>query len=103
MVKNNVWIPIKLQDFPKDTKVLTTTWACKLKYNGRKRARINARGYEQINWVHYDESSIHAPVTNNASVRIIMIMALMVGWNGLINDVQGAFLKGKLDQKKEKM
>ena len=103
MIKNNVWTPVKLQDLPKDTKVLTTTWACKLKSNGTKRARINARGFEQIDGIHYDESSIHAPVTNDASVRVIMIMALMAGWNGLINDVQGAFLKGELNQETEKM
>eukprot|EP00957_Ditylum_brightwellii_P074019 5624499-Ditylum_brightwellii.AAC.1 len=32
-----------------------------------------------------------------------MVMALMAGWSGLIIDVQGAFLKGELDQKKGKM
>ena len=103
MKKNNVWVPRKLEDLPKDTKVLTTTWACKLKSNGTKRARINARGYEQIDGMHYDESSIHAPVTNDASVRIIMVMALMAGWDGLIDDVQGAFLKRELNQKTERM
>ena len=103
MVTNNVWRPIKLSELPKDTKILTSTWACKLKSNGRKRARLNARGYEQIDGIHYDGSSIHAPVTNDTSVRTVMVLALMAGWTGLINDVQGAFLKGKLDQETEKM
>ena len=93
MIKNNVWIPVKLQDLLKDTKLLTTTWAYKLKSNERKRARINSRGYKQINRVHYNESSIHSPVTNDISFCIIMIMALMAGCNGLINDVQGDFLR----------
>ena len=83
--------------------MLTTTWACKLKSNGRKRARINARGYEQIDGIHYDESSIHAPVTNDTSARFIIVMALMTWWSGLINDVQGAFLKGELNQETERM
>lgn len=48
MIKNNVWVPIKLQDLSKDTKLLTTTWACKFNSNVKKRSRINARGYEQI-------------------------------------------------------
>ena len=32
-----------------------------------------------------------------------MVMALMAGWSGLINDVQGAFLKGELNQETERM
>ena len=32
-----------------------------------------------------------------------MVMALMAGWNGLINDVQGAFLKGELNQETKPM
>eukprot|EP00957_Ditylum_brightwellii_P114964 8768136-Ditylum_brightwellii.AAC.1 len=61
MVANNVWRPIKLSELPKNTKILMTTWACKLKSNGCKRARLNARGYEQIDGIHYDGSAIHAP------------------------------------------
>eukprot|EP00957_Ditylum_brightwellii_P196591 14978675-Ditylum_brightwellii.AAC.3 len=34
MVTNKVWCPIKLSELPKGTKILTTTWACKLKSNG---------------------------------------------------------------------
>ena len=30
-------------------------------------------------------------------------MALMTWWSGLINDVQGAFLKGELNQETERM
>eukprot|EP00957_Ditylum_brightwellii_P160422 12212936-Ditylum_brightwellii.AAC.1 len=43
MVNNKVWRPMKLRDLPKGTKVLTMTWACKLKSNGTKWARINGR------------------------------------------------------------
>eukprot|EP00957_Ditylum_brightwellii_P033955 2572118-Ditylum_brightwellii.AAC.1 len=34
MVKNQVWTPIKLNKVLKGTKILTSTWACKLKSNG---------------------------------------------------------------------
>eukprot|EP00957_Ditylum_brightwellii_P116453 8882893-Ditylum_brightwellii.AAC.1 len=47
MITNKMWHPIKLSKLPKGKKILTTTWACKLKLNGRKRACLNARGYEQ--------------------------------------------------------
>ena len=72
MVKNNVWRPIKLSKFPRGIKLLTSTWACKLKLNGTKRARLNARGYNQIDGIQFDSASIHAPVTNEISVRVIM-------------------------------
>eukprot|EP00957_Ditylum_brightwellii_P157826 12012722-Ditylum_brightwellii.AAC.1 len=64
MVKNLVSMSVKLSEVPKGAKVLTSTWACKLKSNGTKRARINGRGSEQVDGVHYDGTSIHAHVTN---------------------------------------
>eukprot|EP00957_Ditylum_brightwellii_P157725 12005311-Ditylum_brightwellii.AAC.1 len=59
-----------------------------------KRACINGHGYEQVDGVHYDGTSIHAPVTNEVSVRIVIVLALMADWIGRVNNVKGAFLKG---------
>ena len=103
MVTNGVWKAVKRDNIPSRAKVLTSTWACKLKSNGVKRARINGRGYEQIDGIHYDSSSIHSPVTNDISVRIVLVLALMAGWIGRISDVKGAFLKGDLEMTKEEM
>eukprot|EP00957_Ditylum_brightwellii_P016973 1279669-Ditylum_brightwellii.AAC.1 len=72
MVDNKVWIPVKVEDMPPGAKVLTSTWACKLKSNSTKQARINGRGYEQVNGVHYDSTVIHAPVTNENTIHIVM-------------------------------
>ena len=41
MVENNAWKSVKIEDVPKDVKVLNSTWACKLKLNGTKGARRN--------------------------------------------------------------
>ena len=71
----------------------------KKKSNGRLRTRINGCGYEQIDGIHYESNDIHAPVTNDTTVRVVMVLALMAGWLGLIADVQGALLKGELDFK----
>jgi galactokinase/mevalonate kinase-like predicted kinase len=38
---------VKKKDVPQGTKVLSSTWAMKKKSNGKFRARINARGFEQ--------------------------------------------------------
>ena len=74
----------------------------KKKSNGRLRTRINGCGYEQIDGIHYESNDIHAPVTNDTTVRVVMVLALMAGWLGLIADVQGALLKGELDFKGKK-
>ena len=43
-------------------------------------------------------------MTNDTTVRVVMVLALMTGWLGLIVDMQGALLKGELDYKgKERM
>lgn len=46
--KFKVFEPVKLSDVPKLAKMLTTTWAMKKKSNGTYIARLNMRGYEQI-------------------------------------------------------
>ena len=43
MIANEVWRPVKKKDVPKNAKILTSTWACKLKSNRTKRAHINGQ------------------------------------------------------------
>lgn len=97
MKEYNVWTPEKLQNVPAGAKILTSTWAMKKKANGTFRARCNARGYEEIDGVHFDGSSIAAPVTNELSVRILIVMMLMSNWTGHVLDVKGAFLRGEFE------
>eukprot|EP00957_Ditylum_brightwellii_P106760 8144967-Ditylum_brightwellii.AAC.1 len=78
-----MWRPVKLCNVTKGAKILTLTWACKLKSNGTKKTCMTGKGYGQIDGVHYDNASIHATVTNK------------------ICDVKEVFLKGNLDQQKE--
>ena len=86
------------KDVPADAKVLTSTWAMKLKADGTKRARLNARGYEQVPGEHYDENGISSPVVNEASIFLILIIMLMAGMYAELNDVKGAFLNSKFFQ-----
>ena len=94
MVRNKVWKVVPKSDLPQGAKIMTTTWACKKKPNGTYRARLNARGYEQVDGVHFDSSSIAAPVTNDITIRIVLILMLMASWYGELLDVNGAFLMG---------
>ena len=95
--KYNVFKPVKKEDVPKDAKFVTTTWAMKRKSNGVRRARMNMRGYEQEENIHYDPSSTAAPVTNDVTIRMMLTLALMAGWTGHIIDVKGAFLHGEFE------
>ena len=96
-IKYKVFEPVKKEDVPKDAKFISTTWAMKRKSNGVRRARLNMRGFEQEEGVHYDPSSTAAPVTNDVSIRMMFTIALMAGWIGYIIDVKGAFLHGEFE------
>ena len=55
--------------------------------NGTLRGRLNARGLKQREGQHYDGSSINAPVTNPATIRIIMTLMLIDGMTLGVVDV----------------
>jgi hypothetical protein len=83
---------------PYGAKVLASTWAMKKKVNGTHRARLNARGYEQIDGEHYDEDAKFAPVVSDATIHIILILIVMAGWWAELLDVKGAFLHGVFEK-----
>ena len=96
MLKNRVFKAMDKSEVPDGNKVIDSTWACKLKSNGDRRGRLNARGFKQEDEIHYDSTSIHAPVTNAVTVRIVLTLMLMAGWMAQVVDVEGAFLHGKV-------
>jgi hypothetical protein len=68
----------------------------KRKANGTLGARINARGFGQIDGEHYyEEDDKAAPVVNGITIRIAMHLMVMAAWTAHIMDIHGAFLKGK--------
>jgi hypothetical protein len=95
MVENNVWNPVEKDEIPEGAKVLTSTWAMKKKASGKYRARLNARGFEQVDGVHCDKNTKAAPVTNEITIRIVSILLVMSRWYAELIDVKGAFLKGE--------
>jgi hypothetical protein len=50
-----------------------------------------------VEGLHYDSSSTAAPVTNDPTICIIYILAVLAGWKACVVDVQGAFLNGILN------
>jgi len=97
MIKNKVWKPVDRSTLPEEAKIIDSTWVMKKKSNGTYRARMNARGFKQVEGQHFDVTSLAAPVTNDASLRIMFTLMLMAGWTAYIVDVKGAFLHGDFE------
>jgi hypothetical protein len=92
MAKNQVWRAVPKNDIPKHAKIISSIWAMKKNSNGTYRARLNARGCELIDGHHYDSSSISSPVTNDATIRITVVLMIIFKWSAQLVDVKGAFL-----------
>ena len=88
MVKHKVFEVIDRADLPEGAKAIDSTWACKKKSNGTLRGRLNARGFKQVDGQHYDSSSIHAPVTNAVTIRVVLVLMVMAGWVANVVDVK---------------
>jgi hypothetical protein len=94
MVEHGVFQPVPRSEVPAGAKIITSTWAMKKKSNGTFRARVNGRGYEQVDGEHYDEDSIASPTVNITSFRIVLVLMLMMNGYAHLVDVNGAFLLG---------
>ena len=65
------------------------------------RARLNDRGYEKFDGVHYDSANIASPVTNDESIKIVSVLTIMSAWTTKILDVKGALLHGEFTENEE--
>jgi hypothetical protein len=62
---------------------------------------LNARGYKQVDGIHYDSSNISSPVTNDATIRIIIVLLIIFKWSAQLVDVKGTFLCGNFKDGEE--
>ena len=103
MLTDRVWHP-RLRGAGKAFKTITSTWAMKKKASRDRRARVNARGFKQIPWVHYNPECKASPVVNMTTIRIILVLwASCYCWTMYLIDVCGAFLKGNFKEHEEKV
>ena len=91
-----VWRVIKKSDIKRKCTILGTKWVFKIKGDGRYRARLVVKGYNQIPGVDYTES--HSPVVNDVTIRIVLVMVLIYDWVCESIDVETAFLYGILKE-----
>jgi len=101
MLHNNVFETLMIADLPPGTKLIDSVWAMKKKNNGVLRGIINARGFKQVEGQQYDNTTISLPVTNAATIRIVLTLMVMAGMIAHVVNVKGAFLHGDFEDGKK--
>jgi len=81
---------------PSGCRVIKNRWVFDVKPDGRKRARLVAKGFSQVKGKDFDQ--IFSPVVRFETVRLILALAALEGWflSGL--DVRNAYLYGELEE-----
>ncbi len=51
---------------------------------------MNARGFKQVEGQHYDDKTISSPITNSATIRIMLTLMIMAEMLAHVVDVKGA-------------
>jgi hypothetical protein len=95
MAKRKVWTKIKRREIPPGRRCVKHRWVWNIKRNGIFRARLVACGYSQVAGIDYNE--IFAPVINDVTYRILLIVKILLKLKGVIVDVEAAFLHGDLE------
>jgi hypothetical protein len=97
MVTNKVFKVVLRNDLQAGTKIINSVWAMKKKSNGTLRGRMNARGFKQVEGQHYNGTTISSPVTNSATITIVLMLMIMASMLAHVVDVKGAFLHGEFE------
>jgi hypothetical protein len=95
--KVKVFKVVLRKDLPAGTKIIYSIWAMKKKSNGTLCGQMNARGFKQVEVQHYNGTTISSPVTNSATIRIVLTLIIMASMLAHVVDVKGAFLHGEFE------
>ena len=75
----------------------------KKKPSGVYRARLALRGFKQKENEQYRKDDKSAPVVNETSIKIVMVLIVLGAWYTKVIDVEGAFLHGYFQRRNEKL
>ena len=68
--------------FTGGSEVITSTLACKKKTNGTYHGSLNARIFMQVAGKLFDLISTAAPVMNDTTIKIVLVLMLLAHWTG---------------------
>ncbi|KAH9663759.1 retrovirus-related pol polyprotein from transposon RE1 [Citrus sinensis] len=96
LIRNKTWSLVPMDP---EYKLVGCKWVFRTKYNtdgsvSKYKARLVAKEFHQTAGVDYSE--IFSPVVKSSTVRVILSLAVMQGWNVRQIDVNNAFLNGDL-------
>jgi len=96
--RNNTW---ELTNLPSGVKTIGVKWIYKTKCNEdgtveKYKARLVAKGYTQQHGIDYNE--VFAPVARWDTIRTILALATVKGWNVFQLDAKSAFLHKELSE-----
>ncbi|KAG8493268.1 hypothetical protein CXB51_010719 [Gossypium anomalum] len=97
LIQNSTWDLVPL---PPGRKVIGCKWLFKIKRNpdgtiARRKARLVAKGCSQVPGFDFKET--FSPVVKLATIRVILSVAVSIGWPLRQVDVNNAFLNGDID------
>ena len=89
MISRKVWRNVKAGDVPKNRRLIGSKWVFKVKKDRTFRAQLCAIGYSQIAGIDYTDK--FAPVVNDVTFRLIVVLMMMNEWVADAVDIVTAF------------
>ena len=90
MIRRGVWEVVERISIPEGRRLIGSKWVFKEKRVGRFRARLVCLGYSQIPRVDFSDN--YAPVGNDITSRVIMVLRLIYNLHAVLLGVETAFL-----------
>ena len=96
--RNDTW---ELEFPPPNCRPIGLKWIFKLKKNPqgeviKHKARLVVKGYSQRKGIDYEE--VYAPVVRFETIRLLIALAALKGWQIHHLDVKSAFLNGEINE-----
>ncbi len=83
-------------DVPEGRQIMTGKWVLVTKHDGRRKARLVARGFQQVYGLDYVDTT--SPTTRLESLRLLLHLAASQDWDLRQLDIKAAYLDGCLSE-----